>query len=122
MKKFLFSIIGIFIIITLISSYFIFGSYSSGYRAGTVMKMTEKGFVFKTAEGQMNTGGFIDESSGETSIIWNFSVQDTAVIRDIENAVDKGKKVKLYYEEKYFKVFFLGDTNYFVNRVEEIGE
>ncbi|APD06677.1 hypothetical protein UJ101_01152 [Flavobacteriaceae bacterium UJ101] len=123
MKKVLFSILGFLLVIfILLGCFFVFGSYSSGYRAGTVMKMTEKGFIFKTNEGQMNTGGFVDEGTGETSIIWNFSVKDDQVIKDIETAVDKGKKVKLYYEEKYFKIFFLGDTKYFVNRVEEIGQ
>ncbi len=114
--------LGILLIFILVGCFFIFGSYSSGYRAGTVMKMTKKGFVFKTNEGQMNTGGFVNEDSGETSIIWNFSVKDDEVVRHIEEAVDKGKKVKLYYDEKYFKIFFLGDTKYFVNKVEEIGE
>lgn len=123
MKKVLFSILGFLLVIfILLGCFFVFGNYSSGYRAGTVMKMTEKGFFFKTNEGQMNTGGFVDEGTGETSIIWNFSVKDDQVIKDIETAVDKGKKVKLYYEEKYFKIFFLGDTKYFVNRVEEIGQ
>lgn len=117
-KVFLF----IVLILILIGCFFVFGSYSSGYRAGTVMKMTKKGFIFKTNEGQMNTGGFVNENTGETSIIWNFSVKNEEVIKDIEEAVDKGKKVKLYYDEKYFKIFFLGDTKYFVNKVEEIGE
>ena len=123
MKKIFFGILGFLLLIfILVGCFFVFGSYSSGYRAGTVMKMTEKGFIFKTKEGQMNTGGFVDEGTGETSIIWNFSVEDQQVIDDIEEAVDKGKKVKLYYDEKYFKIFFLGDTKYFVNKVEQIGE
>jgi hypothetical protein len=44
-----------FVIILLIGggvfSFFYYGAYSSGYRAGKIMKITKKGYLFKTYEG-----------------------------------------------------------------------
>lgn len=37
-------------------SYYMFGSYSDGNRAGTVIKRSRKGLLFKTYEGELNLG------------------------------------------------------------------
>lgn len=105
-------------------SYFVFGSYSSGYRAGNVMKISKKGIIFKTWEGQLNVGGFQDGgANGDmATTVWEFSVLNKQVLSDIEKAVDSGHKVKLHYEEKFFQLDILGDTKYFVTKVEEVKE
>jgi hypothetical protein len=36
--------------------------------------------------------------------------------------MNNGKRVTLHYDEKYVQVFFLGDTKYFVTKVEVLGE
>ena len=103
-----------------ISAIFICGkSYSSGARTGIVIKVSEKGFLFKTYEGELNLGGI---SEGDGTImpnrIWNFSVQknDTAVYNAIIHS--QGKHVRLYYNEVIKHFFWQGETPYFVNKVE----
>lgn len=112
------------LIIIVLMALAVFSNYSNGYRSGIIMKMSRKGYVIKTYEGQLNTGGFSGDVSGGdmTSMIWNFSVRasDKNVIQKIEEAVDKGKRVKLYYKEKYFTIPFWGDTKYFVDSVQLI--
>lgn len=97
-------------------------NYSKGYRAGTIMKLSYKGVLFKTYEGQLNTGGGFNESGDITSSIWNFSVRkkEQRVLDDIQNAVDNNYRVKLYYREKYLKLPFWGDTKYFIYKVEKV--
>lgn len=117
--------IGFVIIILLaigVASYFAFGSYSEGYRAGNVMKISKKGVMFKTWEGELNVGGFSDGGGdGDmATTVWSFSVDDDEVVKEIEQAVDKGSKVKLHYVEKYFQLDFFGDTKYFVTQVEQV--
>ena len=76
--------IGVLTIIILFVAYIsICGlTYSSGTRTGIVIKVSQKGYVFKTYEGELNLGGF---SQGEGTImvknIWNFSIprNDTAI-------------------------------------------
>ena len=105
-----------------VACFFIFATFSEGYRAGTVMKVSKKGVVFKTWEGQLNVGGLQGgEAVGDmATTVWNFSVTNEAVVEDIEEAVDEGTKVKLHYREKYLQFDFSGDTKYIVYKVEKV--
>ena len=101
-KKIVLWIIGLTITVAILEILFaLYGNYSSGERAGQVIKMSKKGYVFKTNEGQLNTG---EIQQG----IWNFSV--------------KKSEPELHYDEKYVQIPFLGDTEYFVTKVEVLGE
>ena len=124
MKKKIFLGLGIFLLIGLgVSSFLVFGTYSDGYRAGNVVKLSKKGYVIKTYEGQLNVGGFTEDEDGDIGTnMWEFSVRkgNDQVIRDLERAVDEGHRVKLRYKEKYFQFNIFGDTKYFVYEVEEV--
>lgn len=123
MKKALTRIFVVVLLLALaLGSYFVFGNYSTGYRTGHVMKISKKGVVFKTWEGQLNVGG-LQEGHGDEGVattVWNFSVTDQSVLNNIESAVDSGKEVKLMYKEKFFQLNWRGDTKYFVYKVEPI--
>jgi len=98
-------------------------SYSSGYRAGEVIKFSHKGFVFKTYEGEMNLGGFRNTDQQEiTPTIWAFSVYpgDDEVRQQIIRAMENGGKVRLHYKERFARLFWYGDTKYFIDKVELI--
>ena len=124
MKKKIFLGLGIlFLLGILVSSFMVFGTYSSGLRAGNVVKISKKGYVFKTHEGQLNVGGFTEDEDGDIGTnMWEFSVRrsNDQVVRDLERAVDEGHRVKLLYREKYFQFSIFGDTKYFVYEVEEV--
>jgi hypothetical protein len=106
--------------IILVIMFSLFANYSAGKRAGEIIKISKKGYVFKTYEGQLNTGGFGEVGGDITSSIWHFSVKrdNNEVLEALDSAIDYGYRVKLYYDEKYVKIFFLGDTKYFVTKVE----
>ncbi len=100
-------------------------NYSSGYRSGTIVKLSKKGTIFKTFEGQLLSGGLATDDGGDiASNMWDFSVEkgDTAVLNAIEAAVDGSYRVKLRYYEKYYKFFWRGDTKYFIYQVDKVGE
>jgi len=64
MKKKIFLGLGILFLIGIaVSSFLVFGTYSNGYRAGNVVKLSKKGFVIKTYEGQLNVGGFTEDEA-----------------------------------------------------------
>ncbi|MFT5167102.1 MAG: hypothetical protein ACI8P3_002339 [Saprospiraceae bacterium] len=93
-------------------------TYSEGTRTGYLMKISTKGYVFKTHEGQLNLGGF--QESDNTSIIgniWDFSLTDEELLRNLE--VLEGKKVMLRYKEINNSMPWQGDTNYYIYAVEE---
>jgi hypothetical protein len=89
LKKILLWIIGLSITAAVLVIVFaLFANYSSGYRVGRIIKISEKGYVFKTNEGQLNTGGFSEGDGDITSSIWNFSVKkgDHEILEQIKGA------------------------------------
>lgn len=112
MKKVLIKIgIGIGIIFIVYICFLYFASYSNGVRAGELIKFSNKGVMFKTWEGEISQG--VSEAQR-----FEFSVQggEKQVIEDLNNF--QGKMVKLHYFERYKTLFWLGDTKYFVTKVE----
>jgi hypothetical protein len=104
-------------------AYFAFGSYSDGAQAGTLVKLGKKGVLFKTYEGELNTYMFVSDDAAASAAIttlFAFSVRDSEedALRIMQEALLSGKRVKLYYREKYFKALWNGDTRYFVYKAE----
>lgn len=94
-------------------------TYSQGTRTGVLIKISQKGYVFKTEEGQLNLGGFsTGESDGLIGNIWNFSMKDESIYRELEKL--EGKKVTLKYKEINKSMPWQGDTNYFVYGVDPV--
>lgn len=112
---------GIFIFLLIIlTAYLTLGHYSEGERGGTLIKISQKGFLFKTNEGQLNVGTFVDNGVNKPmSPIWDFSVKnDPAIIEQLNHAILTNKRVKLHYQEKYVKLPWRGDNLYIVDKVE----
>jgi len=118
-KRIALILIGLFILVML---FFYYANYSSGYRAGVTTKISKKGVLFKTREGTLNVGGLTNTNDGTIPTTWNFTVKknDTAVLAKIDSAIQNSHRVKLLYNEKYVKLFWRGDTKYFVYDVEII--
>lgn len=93
-------------------------TYSEGTRTGILVKISKKGYIFKTCEGQLNLGGFNSES-GEAFIgnTWSFSVNEDYLHPKLEQL--EGKKVMIRYKEINKAMPWQGDTNYMVYDVEE---
>ena len=94
-------------------------TYSSGTRTGYLIKISQKGYIFKTCEGQLNLGG-VDASpeSGIIGNIWDFSVKKEEVHKALMSA--EGKKVTLHYDEINKAMPWQGDTNYFITKVDVV--
>ncbi|MDX2189223.1 MAG: 6-phosphogluconate dehydrogenase [Bacteroidota bacterium] len=112
----------LFLIGIAVLSYFVFGSFSEGSRAGTIIKFSKKGVIFKTYEGELNMGMFITDNAAANygSNIFNFSVpsDNKAVIETIEKVILTGSRVKLYYQEKYVSFLWVGDTKYHIYKID----
>ncbi|MCU0324319.1 MAG: hypothetical protein MUF45_03570 [Spirosomaceae bacterium] len=94
-------------------------SYSDGERAGTISKLSHRGFVFKTWEGVLNEGGYSGETGTLTPRYWDFSVLERdSTIKELQHAMKTGERITLKYEERVFKFPWNGDTKYFITDVE----
>ncbi len=89
--------------------------YSEGERAGFVQKLSKKGYVCKTWEGELTMVAL----PGAAPEKFLFTVRNDAVAADINKHV--GKKVALYYEEKLgLPTSCFGDTQYFITKVKPL--
>ncbi len=119
MKKVLWVFAIAFVLFLAYNIYFIFGSYSEGDRTGTIIKLSKKGYVFKTWEGQLNLEFFPGSGKNSTtSNIWDFSVANQQVVELINQAMDESRRVKLHYDEKYYRLPWRGETKYMVTKAE----
>lgn len=114
------------IVLLLAIAVFVFlnvANFSEGYRQGVPTKISKRGIIIKTHEGTLNVGGLTNSSEGAIPTTWDFTVKKSAdsVITKIDKAILGNKRVKLMYQEKYVRFFWLGDTKYFVYDVEILG-
>lgn len=105
-----------------ILAFLYFGTYSEGTRAGIIMKVSKRGALVKTWEGQMNlqTFGAIKDPNNIISETFTFSVErgNDELIEKLNKAALSGQRVNLKYIERYIKVFWRGDTKVFAIDVE----
>jgi hypothetical protein len=87
--------------------------YSSGERAGYVQKLSEKGYLCKTYEGEL----ILVSMPGTQAEKFQFTVRDKGIANKINETV--GKRVRLIYEEhKGIPLSCFGETGYFVHDVQ----
>ena len=93
-------------------------SYSSGDRAGWIQKLSDKGWVCKTWEGEM-----AQVSTPGSSVVekFLFTVRDERVAKELSALM--GKRVTLHYEEKVgLPGSCFGDTRYYVTKATETND
>ena len=88
-------------------------NYSSGERAGWIQKLSKRGWVCKTWEGELALVSIPGTSSVEK---FAFTVADDAVAEALTQVM--GKRVNLHYEEKVgLPTSCFGETRHYVTRV-----
>jgi hypothetical protein len=87
-------------------------SYSEGERAGYVQKLSRKGWLCKTWEGEMA----MVTMPGTVAEKFAFTVRERAIAAKLDASV--GKRMALHYEQhKWIPGSCFGDTEYFVTEV-----
>jgi hypothetical protein len=89
--------------------------YSDGERAGYIQKLSRKGWLCKTWEGELSMINY----PGAAPEIFHFSVRDDRIAKEIEAVV--GKRVALRYEQHInVPSRCFGETEYFITGVRLI--
>ena len=90
-------------------------SYSNGERAGYVQKLSRKGWLCKTWEGELAMANL----PGAMPQVFAFTVRDDQVAARINAAM--GRRVALHYEEhRGLPTTCFGETPYFVTGVAPV--
>jgi hypothetical protein len=86
-------------------------SYSQGERAGYLQKLSKKGWLCKTWEGEI----LLSSMPGAIPERFAFTVRDEAVVKQLEAAM--GQRVQLSYSQhKGIPTSCFGETEYFVDK------
>ncbi len=106
-----------------IFSYLYWATFEKGVMAGKIIRISEKGFIFKTYEGKLNLESF-GALKGASPIAesFDFSVEkgDDETITTLQEVALSGERINLYFKKRYMKFPWRGDTNYFVTKVERL--
>ena len=106
-------------------SFYYWGVYDEGLRAGTVLRISKKGMLFKTYEGQLNIQTFgALKNVNPIMESFDFSVEpdNEQAIKDLESVALSGERVNLHYIKRYAIFPWRGDTKYFITRVERLSQ
>ena len=91
-------------------------TYASGERAGYVQKISKKGRVCKTWEGELAMANL----PGTMPQIFSFTVRTDSIANLLEKNI--GKQVSITYEQHQgIPTTCFGETQYFVTRVQRVG-
>jgi hypothetical protein len=91
-------------------------TYASGERAGYIQKISKKGWVCKTWEGELAMANL----PGTMPQIFAFTVRNDSVAEVLEKNI--GKQVSITYEQhRGIPTTCFGETEYFVTRVQRVG-
>lgn len=86
-------------------------SYSEGERAGYLQKLSKKGWLCKTWEGEI----LLSSMPGAIPERFAFTVRDPAVVQQLQSAM--GQRVQLSYSQHVgLPTSCFGETGYFVDR------
>lgn len=100
------------LLITLYTGIAINWSYSEGARAGVLQKLSRKGWICKTWEGELA----MTTVPGVAPTLWNFTIRD-AHVADLASA-GIGQRVRLHYtEHRGVPSSCFGETLYYVDSV-----
>src|SRR3954465_3408878 len=91
-------------------------TYASGERAGYVQKISKKGWLCKTWEGELAMANL----PGTMPQIFTFTVRNDSIANVIEKNI--GKQVSLTYEQhRGIPTSCFGETEYFITRAQRVG-
>jgi hypothetical protein len=117
-------IISIIIVGSGLFAFYYWGIYDEGVRAGNVLRISKKGMLFKTHEGQLNLQTF-GALKGANPIMesFDFSVESSNedVLKELQEVALSGERVNLHYVKRYTTFPWRGDTKYFITKVERLG-
>ncbi|MBC7867790.1 MAG: hypothetical protein H7X88_09685 [Gloeobacteraceae cyanobacterium ES-bin-316] len=89
-------------------------TYSDGYRSGLLQKLSHKGNIMKTYEGELVMSSISSTNNvALASEKFYFSIASDSIAKALMNL--EGKRVRLHYEQKNGKLPWRGESEYIIN-------
>jgi len=104
-------------------SFYYWATYEEGVMSGKILRVSQKGVVFKTYEGKINLETF-GALKGASPIAesFDFSIEksEKELINQLEQVSLSGERINLHFKKRYAAFPWRGDTKYFATKVERI--
>ena len=116
----------LFVIAILIIGFLVFlysGTYERGVMAGRILRISEKGYFFKTYEAKLSIESF-GALRGTSPIAETFdfsvSTKQDSIVKQLQDVALTGERVNIHYVKRYIRVPWRGSTKYFAVEVERV--
>ena len=98
--------------------------YSEGSRSGVIQKLSKKGVIWKTWEGELNLGyndSRIDLEGRQTiaPAVFMFSCSSNDIAKSLTDAEQAGRRVTIGYKQYFLRGWDKGGTSYDVTKVHD---
>lgn len=114
------------VIVILIIGFLVFlywGTYERGVMAGRILRISEKGYLFKTYEAKLSIESF-GALRGTSPIAETFdfsvSTKQDSIVKQLQEVALTGERVNIHYVKRYIRVPWRGSTKYFAVEVERV--
>ena len=97
------------------------GYTGSGEKVGQIIKLNHAGFWNQTWEGESIRGG-MNNGSGASSTIFNFTVKDQNLLPLVQDALDKQYEVKLEYVYDWPAPFSSDSDGAFLTKITKLSD
>lgn len=91
------------------------GTVAEGERDGVMVRVTQKGYFTKSWEAEMAMANF--KGGGGTSNTFDFTIEDPAVLKQLQTALDKQQVIKIAYREQFCRDFLTQGTSNLVKSI-----
>src|SRR5204863_2056997 len=99
--------------------FYYWGVFERGEMSGRIIRISEKGVIFKTYEVKLNLGSFgAMKNTSAINETFDFSVESDELVKELEAVALTGEHVNLHFIKRYAIFPWRGDTRYFATRVE----
>jgi hypothetical protein len=115
-------IVGVLLLLA-VGTFLYFGTFEEGVMAGRVLRISEKGLMFKTYEGKLSLESFgALKGVSPVAETFDFSVESNQqeVIEQLSQVALSGERVNLHFKKRFMSFPWRGETKYFIERVERV--
>ncbi len=111
----------ILLVVIAIAAFLYWGTYEEGVMAGKIIRISQKGVIFKTYEAKLGLESFgALKGTSPIAETFDFSVErgNKELIRQLEEVALTGERVNVHFKKRYIKVPWRGNTRYFATGID----
>ncbi|HDP75377.1 MAG TPA: hypothetical protein ENN49_05825 [Bacteroidales bacterium] len=111
------------LLLVAIAAFLYWGTYEEGVMAGKIIRISQKGVIFKTYEAKLSLESFgALRGTSPIAETFDFSVErgNDEIVKELERVSLTGERVNIHFKKRYIRVPWRGNTRYFATQVKRM--